>query len=122
MAEGQFSGRKRAYVYVSDANDTYIIRRDATLGDLAGADLEPATTSADGTSKPTNFKMRGVHWEGILNGRVVRKFLICNRTGEFYQLNQSVALTIDGVPGFITGRRGEVASFIRVEAPAEPSP
>lgn len=117
MAEGQFTGRKRAYVYISDTNDTYIIRRDATLGDLAGADLELATTSADGVNKPTSFSPRGVHWEGILNGRVVRKFLICNRTGEFYQLNQSVALTIDDVPGFITGRKGEVASFIKVEPP-----
>lgn len=117
MPEGQFSGIRKSYIYVADNDENYLITLDATLGDLAGTGLVAATTvNAAGLSDPPKrFKLRGVHWQGIIGSRVVRKFIVTN-TGETATLYTSgaAALTIDGVAGSLTGRRGEAESYSRL--------
>lgn len=122
MAEGQFSGPRAAYLYVSDSGEQFVIQLDATLGDLAGVGLTRATTGNAGgaSNKPSRYELRGVHWQGELNGRVVRKFLTCAATGSLYEGNVSQAVTIDGVPGATTGKRGERQTFARLDDPADP--
>lgn len=114
MAEGQYLGGKRTYLYVADDNNTYKILRDRTLGDIGGADLEPATAAVPAGRLPRRFEPRGVHWQStaLVGRNYARKFIICNRTGTLYTSEDSVPLTIDGIAGATTGRRGEVASYL----------
>lgn len=122
MAEGQFLGPRAAYLYVSDSGEQFVVRLDATLGDLPGIGLVRATTGNAGgaTGKPVGMELRGVHWQGELNGRVVRKFLVCAATGAYYEGNVSQSVTIDGVAGVTTGKRGERQSFIKLDNPSDP--
>ena len=48
MAEGQFLGPRAAYLYVSDSGEQFVVRLDATLGDLPGIGLVRATTGNAG--------------------------------------------------------------------------
>lgn len=119
MPEGQFSGIRKSYIYVADDDENYLVTLDATLGDLAGTGLV-AATSANGTGLsdvPKRFKLRGVFWQGVIGSRVVRKFIVTN-TGETATLytGGATALTIDGVAGFLTGRRGEAQTYSRLPA------
>lgn len=122
MAEGQFSGTKGAYIYRTDTGTGYVIRRDQTLATVNGTDLQPATpTNQGGGRLPQGLKPRGVHWQGVLNGRIVRKFVICGSPiAALYEAPGSVPLTIDNVEGFTTGRRGESQSFFRLAADPVP--
>ncbi len=116
MAEGQFLGIKGAYVYVDDSARSYVIRRDQTLATLPGTNLRTATTAdANLTLLPRGFEPRGVYWQGELNGRIVRKFIVCGTPiGGLYENSGSTDLTVDNIPGVTTGKRGEKASFIRL--------
>lgn len=118
MAVGQELGEKAVYLYVADDNNVYYLSRDITLGDIPGVALERATTAsvANGVL-PRRFKPRGVHWQAQVGNRRIRKFLICGNTSTLYRSEVGLALTIDGVAGSTTGRRGETASY-----PALPSP
>lgn len=115
MAEGQFTGKRSVYLYVSDSGQQYLIRTDDTLALLTGTGLVAATTgnSAAAQSPPKRFKPRGVHWQGTLNGRIVRKFIITNGgdSATLYSGGIVINVTIDGVSGSTTGRRGEVQSY-----------
>lgn len=115
MAEGQFLGKRGYFLYGADNGSAYVIQTDDTLGRLPGTGLVPATDAnvGDASSPPKRFKLRGVHWQGTLNNRIVRKFIVCNsnENGALYRAPFSVGVTIDGVPGVTTGRRGEVQSF-----------
>lgn len=113
MPEGQFSGEKKAYLYVTDDAKTILIRLDATLGDIPECGLTAAIAGDTFEAKPAGFKPRVVFWEGTLNGKKVRKSLTCNNTGTIYS-DTSQALTIDGTDGATTGRRGEALSFIKL--------
>ncbi len=114
MPEGQYSGRRGNYVYTSDDGSDYIISTDRTLGSIPGADLQLATGGSDAVSPPKRFRPRIVYWQGELNDRIVRKKIICDNTSSLYQDNNSVTLTIDGVAGFTTGRRGEKFSYLKL--------
>lgn len=116
MAEGQYSGRRRPYLYISDSGEVFLLQKDETLGDLTGTALTRATTGNVGTATPVpkRFEPRGVFWQGELDGRVVRKFLVCNATGTLYVGNVPQAVTIDGVAGFTTGKRGEQLTFVTI--------
>lgn len=114
MPEGQYSGERGNYVYTSDDGSDYIISTDKTLGNIPGADLQLATAGSDAVSPPRRFRPRIVYWQGELNDRIVRKKIICDSTSSLYQNNKSVALTIDGVAGFTTGRRGEKFSYLKL--------
>lgn len=116
MAEGQYSGVRRPYLYTSDSGEVFLLSKDETLGDLAGTGLTRATTGNVGnaTPVPKRFEPRGVYWQGELGGRVVRKFLVCAADGTLYVGNTPQAVTIDGVAGSTTGKRGERLTFVTI--------
>lgn len=115
MPEGQFSGQRATYEYESDNGTIYLISLDETLGSITGSGLGLADSSTTGIELPKRFIPRVVFWQGDLNGRVVRKSLVCNTDGTLYTA-KSVALTIDGVEGSTTGRRGEKFTFRKLPA------
>lgn len=120
MAEGQFLGKKKVYLYTDESGAVYFLRLDSTLGDLPGTGLIPAVAGNTGLPAPKRFQPRGVFWQGTLNGEIKRKFLICASTGVLYQADSSQSLTIDGVAGVTTGRKGERLSYVRLP-PAPPA-
>lgn len=125
MAEGQYTGKRGYYLYTSDVGEVFVILTDVTLATAADTGLVAATRGNIGnaTRPPQRFKPRGVHWQGELNGRIVRKFLICNAGTEdrLYSSGFSVGVTIDGVSGVTTGRRGEVVTYANIPAGAPPA-
>lgn len=117
MPEGQFAGKKDTYIYVSDDNKSYLISRDITLAGIDGTDLVVATVqnSADGQNPPKRFQPRGVYWQATAAPIGARKFLICgSRQAALYTASASQPVTIDGVAGVTTGRRGETQSYARL--------
>ena len=112
MPEGQFLGSKSKYVYETDSGEEYVIRRDDTLAALTGTGLvayDPAT-NAGASPAPGRFKPRVVFWEST-DGQY-RKEVICGTvTAELYSSDVAQTLTIDGIAGSTTGRRGEKLSF-----------
>lgn len=114
MPEGQFLGERAVYIYTADDDEEYLIRTDKTLGDLTGTGLVAATSSTTAGTLPSGIKPRVVFWQGELDDRIVRKELVCNRNGTLLTANKSTSLTIDGVQGATTGRRGEKQSFLRL--------
>lgn len=115
MAEGQFLGQKDSYVYTSDNGTQFAIRRDRTLilGEATGLTLY-AEGSEFAFPLPRGFRMRGVYWQGLLDTRIVRKFLVCGTLdATLYATDSSTNLTIDGVPGVTTGKRGEKQAYVK---------
>jgi len=115
MGLGQFSGSKGKYVYENDGGGTYILTIDTDLV-TAGQGLtafDPANPPAGAAPPPKRFKPRGVYWEGTAAGfEGKRKFLICGDvTATLYATTASSTLSVDGVAGRTTGRRGETLSF-----------
>jgi hypothetical protein len=124
MPEGQYSGQRSSYLYTTDFGDVYILSKDVTLANLEGAGLTPATQANAGNANPTpkRFFPRGVYWQGVLDGRIVRKFIVCgSTTADLYQAGISQDLTIDGVVGSTTGRRGEQQTYVRLDIGAAPA-
>lgn len=123
MAEGQFTGKRAYYIYTAEGGRQFLIQTDKTLGDIANNGLVAAnkTNAANIGFPPKRFQPRGVHWQGELNDSPVRKFIICGTSAaSLYASVASVALTIDGVSGGTTGRRGEKFSFVNLpDAPTE---
>lgn len=117
MPEGQYTGNRAAYIYTSDSGTNIVLQLDTTLADLPGTGLVKATNASlgDAIPKPQKFYPRGVHWQGILNGDVKRKFITCNTGSDYVESDVSQSLTIDGVAGFTTGRRGEKITFVRAD-------
>lgn len=124
MPEGQFLGERGYFLYNSDAEVDYVIQTDATLGNLPQAGLvEADEDNAENVAfKPARLQPRGVHWQGVLNGRTVRKFIVCSLESEIYKASGSNPLTVDGVQGVTTGRRGEVFSFPLLRKPTAGPP
>lgn len=125
MPEGQYTGQRKSYIYESDAGKKYILLLDSTLAGLANTGLVEATSgnTADATPAPKKFKPRVVFWQGTLNNRTVRKALVCGDvTATLYAKDTSQAVTIDGVDGSTTGRRGEKLSFVKLAQAANPAP
>lgn len=112
MGLGQFTGSRSKYQYTDDQGETLNLKLDDTLAGLTGTGLT-AAVAGEGTPKPTGFQPRGVYWKGTATGfTTARKFIICGTTdAALYASNTPQALTIDGVAGITTGRRGESLSF-----------
>lgn len=115
MPEGQFSGSKSKYVYVSEAGDNYILLLDDTLV-ITNAGLvlfDPAAPPANSCPAPKRFKPRGVYWQATAAGfEGKRKFLVCGTAAAaLYATSLSQEFAVDGVAGATTGRRGETQSF-----------
>ena len=108
MAEGQYLGEKAKYVYTCDDGETqYVLTLDTTLA-MGNSGLASAEAGGGGEAAPKRFVPRTVHWQGTLQGRKVRKKLIAGTiNSELYNPNASQAITIDGVAGTTTGKRGE---------------
>lgn len=120
MPEGQFSGTRSTYIYETDADTKYLLTLDDTLAGLANTQLVKATTAnaADATPPPKRFKPRVVFWQGTLDGGLVRKALVCGKASStLYNKATSQSLTIDGVSGSTTGRRGEKLTFPAIGQP-----
>lgn len=124
MAEGQFLGKKGSYKYTADSGNVYVIRRDQTLATVNGAELPPAVVGDEELSAtPKGLKFRGVFWQAELNGRIVRKFIICGSIlSPLYEKDTSSNLTIDNVAGYTTGKKGEQLTYVRLALAPEPPP
>lgn len=123
MPEGQFTGTRSTYLYENDAGTQYVLTLDDTLATLANTGLVAATTANAGTATPApkRFKPRVVFWQGTLNGNLVRKSLVCGDvTASLYATATSTSVTIDGIAGQTTGRRGEKLSYPAI--PTAPTP
>lgn len=111
MAEGQFTGSKTKVVYTTDSGKSIILRVDDDLV-VTNSGLtvyDPASPPANVTGKFLRFKPRGVYWEATATGfEGRRKFLICGgNDATLYAADTPTTLTIDGVAGITTGKRGE---------------
>jgi hypothetical protein len=119
MPVGQFTGSRQTYIYVADDNNSYLLKMDETLGSIDGAGNVVATiaNSGDAQNKPVGFQPRGVYWEATAAPIGARKFIVCgDRADDLYSAETSQALTIDGVAGITTGRRGERFTYTRLSA------
>ena len=122
MAEGSYQGSRGIYLYNDDTGVTYLVRRDDTLAAIPEAGLAPATDAdLDKPEIPARLKMRYVLWEGVCDGKPVKKKLYCNRLSPAYAAVGSTAFNIDGsTEGATTGRVGEKKTFLRLTGAAGP--
>lgn len=100
-------GVRRYYAYTSDTQVVYKYQTDLDLGEAVGAELNDTAPNL-----PRRFKPRGVYVQAVVDGRTVRKFLICPTTdNEVYAADGSQAIPVAGTNFFSTGRKGEQVSF-----------
>lgn len=115
MGLGQFTGSRSTYVYQADGGKEYLLTLDDSLV-IVGSGLVQFDPEEPGnaTPAPKRFKPRGVYWQGTATGfEGKRKFLICSDpAGALYGVNVRQPITVDGIAGETTGRRGEKLSFI----------
>jgi len=119
MPEGQFSGSKCTYEYTNDEGTNFLLTLDQTLGDLSGNGLVLATQESTAVPKPTGFQPRIVFWQSLApvgtNRSLSRKELVVgDLSADYYATSVSQMITIDGVEGRTTGRRGEKLSFANI--------
>lgn len=115
MPEGQFTGSRSKYVYTGDGGESYILTLDDSLV-VAGSGLvpyDPAAPPANSCPAPRRFTPRGVFWQGTAAGFVgKRKYLVAGTAGSaLYASSTPAEITIDGVLGITTGRKGEKLTF-----------
>lgn len=109
--DGQRLGKKDRYTYIADDGQKFALKLDITLATAGAQGLDETTTADAATNKPTNFKPRGVHWQAVVDGATVRKFLVCNANGALYTAVTQTTVEIDGLSGYTTGRRGEQLTY-----------
>lgn len=117
MAEGQYLGRKATFIYTADNDKKYLLTLDDTLGSLPQCGLVRATSTnaADLADVPKLLRPRYVLWQGICDGRIVRKTLICNRDAPAYASSTSTSFNIsDSTEGATTGKVGEKQTFRKI--------
>ena len=115
-------GRRAKYKYTMDDGTVIKLRLDATYGDLAACGLSPVTTADNAGNKPSNFKPRVVFWipnDDVPNGEGeaatprsnLRREFVCAADSTAFTSKDQVSITVDGIAGQTTGRRGEQISF-----------
>lgn len=114
-------GPKKKYKYIMDDGTVIKLRLDATYGDLAEAGLDELTTADNATNKPLNFTPRIVFWQsdadqvdgegGTVAQAVRRRQIVCAADSTLFTSVDQQNLTIDGVSGYTTGRKGEQITF-----------
>lgn len=110
-------GARRYYKYTTDSGIDYKYQTDLDLGTAVGATLDDTLPNL-----PRRFKPRGAFVQAAVDGRTVRKFLICpTADNEVYGADVSQVVAIDGTNFFTTGRKGEQLSFGQNPA-APPTP
>jgi hypothetical protein len=99
------------YVYTADdLSQFYVYLESANVRPNSGLDLADGTETGVSAGRPIKFKLRGIHWQANTGG--ARKFLVAGTNdSELYVTAGSTAITVDGVAGTTTGRRGEKSSF-----------
>lgn len=109
---GNLIGERAKYKYTMDDGTVIKLRLDKTLGDLAACGLSAVTTADNAGNKPTNFKPRVVYWQHVqADGTINRKQLVCSAASDAFNSVDNFNITIDGLAGQTTGRRGEQISF-----------
>lgn len=103
---GNTLGERRYYAYESDTNVSYSYLTDKDLGDAADQVLDDTFPPF-----PRRFKPRGVYVQGEVDGKIVRKFLICGDREDALYTDGSQSVTIDSATFKTTGRRGESLPF-----------
>lgn len=115
MALGQFLGAKTKVVYTTDAGKSIVLNLDDDLVTAnSGLDVyNPSSPPTNVVGKFPRFKPRGVYWQATAaNFEGARKFLIAGTNdAPLYTADAPTAITIDGVAGITTGKRGEQYSF-----------
>lgn len=109
--DGQRLGERDKFTYTMDDGTAIKLVLDQTLGSLTECGLSATTTADAAINKPLKFKPRVVFWQAIVDGKPVRKELVCSATSTAYTSKTEVNITIDGLVGQTTGRRGETLSF-----------
>lgn len=114
-------GPKKKYKYIMDDGTVIKLRLDATYGDLAATGLSALTTADNAVNKPSNFTPRVVFWQsnptqddgagGTQENPVVRRSFVCAADSPAYTSVDQFSITVDGIEGQTTGRKGETVSF-----------
>ncbi len=100
-------GDRRYFRYVDDTGRQFKYLTDQDLGEAVGALLDDESPDL-----PRRFRPRGVYCQATVDGKRVRKYVICPTAGNaVYASNVSQGVTIDGTTFSTTGRRGERVSF-----------
>lgn len=121
MALNQVGSRGK-YKYTMDDGTVIKLRLDATYGDLTPCGLSPVATADNAGNKPSNFKPRVVFWIpnadiAAADGQVarsresLRRELVCAADSPAFTSKDQFSISIDGIAGQTTGRRGEQISF-----------
>lgn len=106
-------GPKGKYKYTMDDGTVIKLRLDQTYGAIAECGLTAITTGDNALNKPSNFKPRVVYWQAndLQDGKPVRREFVCAIDSPAYTSVDNFSITVDGVAGQTTGRRGETISF-----------
>jgi hypothetical protein len=113
---GNTLGSRGTYTYTDDFDSEYLYTTDVDLATAVGA--TPAT-NAELPSLPSRFRPRGVYWEADTGER---KFIIVPNIASSAWADASQTVTIDGLQGKTSGRRGERQSYLRLTAAPTPDP
>lgn len=115
MPEGQFTGSRSRYVYEMDDGRRIILTLDDSLVLVGGGltPFDPAAPPANVTGKPDRFSPRQLLWEATAAGFEGKRKSLVVGTNEStaWTATTSVAITIDGVAGKTTGKKGERFTF-----------
>lgn len=115
MAEGQFLGSKTKVVYTTDAGKSIVLNLDDDLvvANSGLATYDPGSPPTNVVGKFPRFRPRGVYWQATAPGfEGARKFLIAGtNSATLYTADAPTTITVDGVAGITTGKRGEQYSF-----------
>lgn len=104
---GNLLGDRRYFRYVDDLGNQYKYLTDQDLGDAVGATLDDASPDM-----PRRFEPRGVWIQATVDGKRVRKFMICpTSSNAVYRSNVAQDVTVDSQTFRTTGRKGEVKTF-----------
>lgn len=121
MPVGTFRKPPAPYKYTKDDGTDIILCLDETVASATGNGMVKQTTASDLGGAPLRFEPRVVFWQAVVDGKKRRKEVVCQADSALFKKKGSSTLTIDGVAGVTTGRRGEQQSFICTVLPATTS-
>jgi len=116
QGNGNTLGVRAYFAYTSDSGDVYSIQLDESLGLAAGLTKDVLSSAA-----PRRFEPRCVWLEATVDGRKVRKRLVCNSDFASYDTEQTSTVTVEGVAFQVTGRTGEKMTFPRNPVATDPT-
>lgn len=106
----QTRARTCAFDYVLDNGNTVQLVLSETLDTVSELMINLTNESSTAPSAPPRFEPRVVYW--VENGgQNRRRELVCNAASPLFQANTSMSLSLGGVAGRTTGKRGERLTF-----------